>query len=142
MGETPNFWPPYAGSKQSQEQTSTVPQNITVKTYCTALTEYMQHTRGKDLPGTVGSHAVRAVFRQQSLPWESFAQEYTDACHNFTLAFLRSVVEHVAGTHTGHALLKEFCFPKMDARHLAVDEKLQELLWPVCSLPSSLKETK
>lgn len=95
----------------------------------------MQETRGKNLPGTTSTKTIRAVFRQLSVPWNRIAEQFIDKCLDVTFVFLKLAVEHVAGGHTGAALLRSYIYPGahgdgFDTKRTLLDAKLKELLWP------------
>ncbi|KAK4550271.1 hypothetical protein LTR36_003238 [Oleoguttula mirabilis] len=120
-----NFFAPYTEAPHEQK-----PQTIVLSDYCKRLRQFMHETRGKNLRRTLTSETVTAVFRQQSVFWESHAQEYVQDCYADTLARVKAAVVHIAGRHTADKLMKTFINTKFDEKIKLLDRKVSELLWP------------
>ena len=111
------------------------PWSVNLEVYCDALAKYMRDTRGKDLPGMISTKTVQAVFRQLALPWDAITDRFTTECFDATFTFLKLAIKHVAGHHTGEALLRAYVYPGshgdgFDSRRVLLDSKVKELLWP------------
>ena len=92
----------------------------------------MQRNRGKNLPGMLSTTTVQAVFRQQSVPWARIAANFGESCYEATEDFLREAIMHVAGRHTGEALMRECVYSNKGfyGNRRALEDKIHELLWP------------
>ena len=135
MVEDPNFFAPYTTISSIDADGNPRALNVLLEKYCSALASYMQRSRGTGLPGILSTKTVRTVFRQLSLPWAKFAEGFGEECFNTTYTFLELAIMHVAGPHTGDALLRAYVYPRadgegFDSRRTFLEAKINELLWP------------
>jgi hypothetical protein len=68
-----------------------------------------------------------------SLPWTGIAEAFAENCCNAVDIFLRLAIRHVAGEHTGNALLRAYIYPngdRLERRRASLVAKIDELLWP------------
>ena len=104
--------------------------NIAFPDYCRALAVYMKDNRGKCLPTMQPPRTIQAIFRQQSIPWKRIAEDFGSECCSLTYGFLEMAVIHVAGPHTGKALMREYVHENLGHRRKEVEETIDALLWP------------
>jgi hypothetical protein len=121
----PVFQPPYYSSRPNEG-----PYNMTVDTYCNALSMAMMQNRGKNLPDLPNFRDIQAVFRSQSIRWNSLARTHIESCYDDTLTFMSEAILHVAGPYTSSRLLEEYIRPSLEKRCAMLVDKLDELLWP------------
>lgn len=121
----PVFQPPYYLSRSDEG-----PFEITIDAYCSVLSESMTQNRGKNLPDLPNFRDIQAVFRSQSIRWNSLARAHVESCFDDTLTFMGEAISHVAGQYTSSWLLEEYIQPALEARRKTLIDKLEELLWP------------
>lgn len=123
--EKPNFYHPFRMEGEEPQ-----PQSISLKKYCQELADFMADNQGICLQGFHASGTQIAIFRQQSVFWQTIAKDYIDTCYAATLEFLQCAMVHVAGQYTGEKLMHAFIDRSFHEIGNKLDEKLQELLWP------------
>lgn len=128
--QRPNFFPPYTLSANETQEVGTSTLNVALETYCRALSEYSDGTRGENLRGDPAAHTIDAVFRQQSVPWTNIAENFGDKCHRDTYDFLAAALKHVAGEHVAEALQREYVRQHRADKNKLLQERIKELLWP------------
>ncbi|KAM0721528.1 hypothetical protein Q7P37_002453 [Cladosporium fusiforme] len=121
----PNFFPPYKPNGIGKE-----PSNISLEAYCQILASFMDDTRGTSLLGFQSSSTQTAIFRQQSVHWETISKEYVEACYVAALDFLKCAVMHVGGRHTGEKLMHAFIDRSFNEIGSRLEQRLNDLLWP------------
>lgn len=121
----PVFQPPYYLSQNDEG-----PFQITIDAYCAVLSESMTQNRGKNLPDLPNFRDIQAVFRSQSVRWNSLARNHVESCFDDTLTFMSEAILHVAGQYTSSRLLEEYIRPALEVRRATLIDKLEELLWP------------
>jgi hypothetical protein len=121
----PVFQPPYYSSRHDEG-----PYNITIQAYCSALSTAMTQNRGKNLPDLPNFRDIQAVFRSQSIRWNSLARTHVESCFDDTLTFMSEAILHVAGPYTSSRLLEKYIGPSLEKRRAMLVDKLDELLWP------------
>ena len=121
----PNFYHPF---KMDGEEAQ--PKGISLEEYCRQLAAFMADNRGICLQGFHASGTQIAIFRQQSVFWQTIAKDYIDTCYAAALEFLQCAVVHVAGQYTGEKLMHTFIDQSFHEIGNKLDEKLEELLWP------------
>lgn len=121
----PVFQPPYYSLRPDEG-----PYVIGLNTYCELLSTAMAQNRGKNLPDIPNYRDIQAVFRSQSIRWNSLATEHVELCFEDVLKFMSEAILHVAGKHTSSRLLERYIRPSLETRRAALIEKLDELLWP------------
>ena len=121
----PVFQPPYYASRHDEG-----PYTLTVDSYCKVLSSAMIQNRGKNLPDLPNFRDIQAVFRSQSIRWDSLAKAHIESCYDDTAKFMSEAMLHVAGEHTSSKLLDKYVRPALELRRAALVEKLDELLWP------------
>ena len=70
-----DFAPPYLSSLESA---ASVPLSVSFEHYCDQLASWMRDNRGKDLPNLLKRGTLQAIFRQQSVFWDSIARAHVD----------------------------------------------------------------
>lgn len=121
----PVFQPPYYASRHDEG-----PYNLTVDSYCNIFSSAMTQNRGKNLPDLPNFRDIKAVFRSQSIRWNSLAKAHIESCYDDTFRFMSEAVLHVAGEYTSSRLLEKYVRPALESRRATLVDKLDELLWP------------
>jgi hypothetical protein len=121
----PVFQPPYYASRHDEG-----PYGLTVDSYCNILSSAMKQNRGKNLPDLPNFRDIQAVFRSQSIRWNSLAKAHIESCYDDTFKFMSEAILHVAGEYTSSKLLDNYVRPALEMRRAALMDKLDELLWP------------
>lgn len=121
----PVLEPPYYSSQQDEG-----PFTVTIDAYCRALSKAMTQNRGKNLPDLPNFRDIQAVFRSQSVRWNSLAKVHVESCYDDTYTFMSEAISHIAGQYTSSRLLEEYIRPALEARRATLIDKLDELLWP------------
>lgn len=136
--QPPTFFPPYTIGPfppytiGPTETTSAGPNrfNVSMKDYCAALSEHMDLTRGENLRGDISTHTWDTVFRQQSVPWTHFAEQFGEKCHQATYEWFSIVLKHVSGEHVAEALQREHVRQDRANKYNLLQDKITEILWP------------
>lgn len=89
----------------------------------------MRARRGKLLKSHP-SEAVQAIFRQQTVGWESISRGYQGACFSAAADFVRMAVVHVAGQSMATRLFENHIDAELDRRDELLQSKVSDLLWP------------
>lgn len=120
----PTFQPPYYSFRPDEG-----PYNITAGSCCRVLSEAMFDNRGKNLPYLPNFRDIQAVFRSQSIRWNSLAREHVESCYHDTLTFMDEAILHIAGPDTSSRLLEVYIRPALEKRRTMLMDKLDEILW-------------
>ena len=115
------FQPPHFASRDDEG-----PYNTTVDSYCIILSSAMAHNRGKNLPDLPDFRDIQAVFRSQSIRWNSLAKAHIESCYDDTFEFTSEAVLYVAGEYTSSTLLDKYFRPALGLRRTTQVEKLDE----------------
>ena len=67
----PVFRPPYYASRHDEG-----PYHFSVESYCDILSVSMAQNRGRTLPGLANFRNIQAVFRSQSIRWDSLTKAH------------------------------------------------------------------
>lgn len=121
----PTFQPPYYSSRHDEG-----PYRVTIDSYCSVLAGAMYQNRGKNLPDLYNFRDIQAVFRSQSIRWNSLARAHVESCYDDTLQFMSEAILHIAGPYTSSRLLEVYIQPSLEKRRAELMDKLDELLWP------------
>jgi hypothetical protein len=116
----PVFQPPYYASRHDGG-----PYHFSVESYCDILSISMAQNKGRTLPGLANFRDIQAVFRSQSIRWDSLTKAHIESCYNDTLKFMSE-----AGEYTDSKLLDKYIRPALEIRQAALVDKLDELLEP------------
>ncbi|KAL5406974.1 hypothetical protein PMIN04_011853 [Paraphaeosphaeria minitans] len=96
--------------------------------YMDHIEHLMRRTRGRELPGTYNSMVIADLFVEQSRPWPSIVQQYSDDIAQAIESYLHLLVAHIADQTTCERLFAAVFKPALCQLKAALEMKLTELL--------------
>jgi hypothetical protein len=106
------------------------PEFVSRERFLEEISEMLERTRGRELPGMYNPLIVGDLFFEQTQPWEKLAERHLKAVWEATRAFLDMVISYLTDEDTAEVLLIEVIGPQMDERWAQLETKLRELLLP------------
>lgn len=132
-GHTYNIVPnlskiPNSASSKSPGQTQ-----ITEADFLQEIRVLLDHSKGRELPGTFTPLLVGDLFLRQSRNWETIAVEFAEEAWGLVKKFLDEVLAHVSDESVRRAVLEEVIDPAMESKLSKLKEKVNELYSPYSS---------
>jgi GTPase SAR1 family protein len=119
---------PNSASSKSPGQTE-----ITETEFLQEIRVLLDHSKGRELPGTFTPLLVGDLFLRQSRNWETIAMKFAEEAWGLVKKFLDEVLAHVSDEGVRHAVLEEVIDPAMESKLSKLKEKVNELYSPYCS---------
>ncbi|CRG86338.1 hypothetical protein PISL3812_03343 [Talaromyces islandicus] len=106
---------------------------VTETEFLQEIRALLDHSKGRELPGTSTPLLVGDLFLRQSRNWETIAMEFAEEAWGLVKKFLDEVLAHVSDESVRRAVLEEVIDPAMELRFSKLKEKVQELYSPYSS---------
>lgn len=94
------------------------------------VVKLMKRSRGRELPGTFNPLIVGDLFYQQSKPWKTIVDRYSDKIIDATRTSMEMAVAASADATTCEGLLHELLYPALSQYSKALREKVAEIMRP------------
>jgi hypothetical protein len=128
--EKPHYPPPSSVSVQT---------TIHEKQFLREISQLLNDSKGRELPGTFTPLLVGDLFIRQSTNWKPFALDFVEDVWNIVKQFLDDVLVHVANESVRQALLERIIDPAMDKILVKLGDKVTELHSPYArGIPATL----
>ncbi|KAI1073392.1 P-loop containing nucleoside triphosphate hydrolase protein [Whalleya microplaca] len=107
------------------------PETVSFESIAGELESLSSANQGNEFPGTSNDRLAVKLFQDQSQPWKMIARRHIQLMLQVTKAFIEKLVGHIAGPNerTCHAILSGIVDPFFDKKYIALETKLQELLY-------------
>lgn len=121
------------GAPVSAFSKSPVQTNITETGFLQEIRVLLDHSKGRELPGTFTPLLVGDLFLRQSRNWETIAMGFAEEAWGLVKKFLDEVLAHVSDESVRRAVLEEVIDPAMESKLSKLKEKMNELYSPYSS---------
>lgn len=96
--------------------------------YIEKIMTMIDRDRGRELPGLFNPMIVSDLFREQSLPWKTIAEDHIKSVWSAVRLSMTHLIAHVADLITVNIVLQEIVYPSLDKILLELSDKLSGLL--------------
>ncbi|QKX56148.1 uncharacterized protein TRUGW13939_03248 [Talaromyces rugulosus] len=132
-GHTYHIVPGFLKIPNSASSTSSGQTQITQTEFLQEIRVLLDHSKGRELPGTFSPLLAGELFLRQSRNWETIAMEFAEEAWGLVKEFLDEVLAHVSDENVRRAVLEEVIDPAMESKLSKLKEKVNELYSPYSS---------
>lgn len=92
------------------------------------VSDVLQRSRGRELPGNFNPMLISQLFWDQSEPWEDLASAHVDRVSGYCKAFIQALIKNIATSEVSERLNQFMVEPAFERRCKAAREELEKIL--------------